>query len=394
MSYYEYHVAKRYVQFEGALRELSNYISLFGKKALFLTSCGPVRETVERRIREGFSLPAERRMNPRLAEDSPRYNRYFAMQERFDALRKDMEFEFYDLGETPVTEANVRVVADMARTKGFDTVVGIGGGKGQDFARAITHYLPVRVALVPTLAATNASVSTLSVLYTPDGSRLEKYWRMDNAPELVLVDTDLLIRNPVHLFSAGIGDIAATYSEAICNLRMGKTTENLPIFAEKGILLSMDILREQAPLALKALQQGKPDRAFETVVSMIMHNCGPLNMICLTGYAHVLDEMLLFFDRARALPHGLRVGYGVLPMLAFSGAAKAERKAYHDFCKSVGIPTTLAELGLGGLSREEWQTAFDATVGVRESLKSLPYSATREQLVESLFDAEVFANNL
>lgn len=394
MSYYEYHVARRYVQFEGALGELVNYISLFGKKVLFLTSCGPVRETVEQRIRAGFLLPAARSMSPALAEESPRYNRYFAMQERFDALRRDMEFEFYDLDDMPVSEENICRIADMVRMKGFDTVVGIGGGKGQDFARAITHYLPVKVALVPTLAATNASISTLSVLYTPDGIHIDKYWRMDNAPELVLVDTELLIHNPPGMFSAGIGDIAATYCEAICSLRLGSMTDHLPVFAEEGIALSMDILRKQAPLALEALKRGKPDRAFETVVSMIMHNCGPLNMICLTGYAHVLDEMLLFFDRAHAMPHGLRVGYGVLPMLAFAGAGDEERRSYFEFCKSIGIPTTLAELGLEGLRRSDWQRAYDATVGISGSLKSLPYAAAPEQFLDSVFDAENFARSL
>ena len=183
MSYYEFHVARRYVQFEGALREFGNYASLVGQKLLILTACDPVREMVESRIREGLSLPAAACMNPALAQASPRYARYVPMAEQFDCRRRDMRFQFYDLGERPVSEENVRQVAEMARAGGFDTIVGVGGGKGQDFARAVTHFLPVKVILVPTLCATNASISTLSVLYTPDGKQIQQYWRMDNAPD-------------------------------------------------------------------------------------------------------------------------------------------------------------------------------------------------------------------
>ena len=163
MSYIEYHVARRYVQFEGALRELANYASLIGRKVLILTACAPVTEQVVAKIREGIDAPAAKWMNPQLAADSPRYARYMPMTDRFDALRREMEFEFYDIDDPVVAEENIRRVAEYVQARGIDTVVGVGGGKGQDFARALTHFVPVKVILVPTLAATNASISTLSV---------------------------------------------------------------------------------------------------------------------------------------------------------------------------------------------------------------------------------------
>ena len=91
MSYIEYHVARRYVQFEGALRELANYASLIGRKVLILTACAPVTEQVVAKIREGIDAPAAKWMNPQLAADSPRYARYMPMTDRFDALRREME---------------------------------------------------------------------------------------------------------------------------------------------------------------------------------------------------------------------------------------------------------------------------------------------------------------
>ena len=390
MSYYEYHVARRYVQFEGALHELANYASLVGRRVLILTACDPVTEQIKQKIQEGIDRPAAAWMNERLASESVRYARYVPMAERMDALRSEMSFSFRDIAQLPITRENVRMLAEQVQAQGFDTVVGVGGGKGQDFARALTHFLPVKVILVPTLAATNASISTLSVIYTPDG-RIDQYWRMDNAPELVLADTEVLIQNPPPVLSAGIGDIMSTYYEALCNFRITGRTDVVPEFSLRGVQTSIEIMKEQAPLALKAVEAHEITPAFENVLSMILHNCGPLGMICTTGYAHILDEMFLYFEASHRIPHGLRVGYATIPMLCRQGADEAEIREYIDFCRASGIPTTLAALGLEGLSRDEWQQAFDATLGCSQNHLSLPFSTTFDDLYDSLMQAQRFS---
>ena len=392
MSYYEYHVARRYVQFEGALKELANYATLVGRRILFLTACDPVREQVVAQIQSGMAMPARECMNERLVKESQRYARYLSMSEQFDRERAVSEYEFFDLGETVVSEENIIKVARYAGEHHFDTVVGIGGGKAQDFARAITHILPVHVILVPTLCATNASISTLSVLYSPDGARIQQYWRMDNAPDLVLVDTDLLVRNPPRMLAAGIGDITATYYEALCNLRMSGKTASIPVYAEEGIRLAIRVMREHAPAAMEAIRARKINRSFETVLSMIMHNPGPLGMICLTGYAHMIDEMLLYFKQAHATPHGLRVGYATLAMLTAQNAEKQEMKEYLHFCRSVGIPVSLEALGLHGISMDEWKKAYDATLGISGNARSLPFQTSAESMISSIFEAERFVS--
>lgn len=390
MSYYEYHVARRYVQFEGALHELANYASLVGRRVLILTACDPVTEQIKQKIQEGIDRPAAAWMNERLARESVRYARYVPMAERMDALRSEMSFSFRDIAQLPITRENVRMLAEQVQAQGFDTVVGVGGGKGQDFARALTHFLPVKVILVPTLAATNASISTLSVIYTPDG-RIDQYWRMDNAPELVLADTEVLIQNPPAVLSAGIGDIMSTYYEALCNFRITGRTDVVPEFSLRGVQTSIEIMREQAPLALKAVEAHEITPAFENVLSMILHNCGPLGMICTTGYAHILDEMFLYFEASHRIPHGLRVGYATIPMLCRRGADEAEIREYIDFCRASGIPTTLGALGLEGKSRDEWQQAFDATLGCSQNHRSLPFPTTFDDLYDSLVQAQRFS---
>lgn len=389
MSYYEYHVARRYVQFEGALREFANYASLVGKKILILTACDPVTEQIWQKLLEGAEHPASTWMNERLAKESVRYARYLSMTDRMDEMRGDMALSFYDVCDRPITWENVRKVAEYVREQGFDTVVGVGGGKGQDFARALTHFAQVKVILIPTLAATNASISTLSVLYTPDG-KIDRYLRMDNAPELVLVDTEILVQNPPRVLSAGIGDIMSTYYEALCNFRITGKTDIVPAFALHGVRTSIEIMKELGPSALQAVEKHEITPAFENVLSMIMHNCGPLGMICTTGYAHILDEMFLYFDAVHAVPHGLRVGFATLPMLLYQGADAAEIDQYVAFCKSVGIPTTLKELGLANISCGEWRSAFNATLERSGNHLSLPFAVTADDLIDSLEKARAY----
>ncbi len=387
MSYYEFHVARRYVQFGGALRELANYLTLVGKNILLITACDPVRDEVVERIKEGIKLPAAQVMDPGLAALSPRYARYLPMADQFDRCRGEMTFDFYDFGDGQVTEENIRRVGQYVLQGGFDTVVGIGGGKGQDLARALTQVAPVKTVLVPTLCATNASISTLSVLYTPDG-HIDRYWRMDNAPDLVLVDTDLLVRNPPRALAAGIGDITATYYEAQCNLRLSGKTDHIPAYSAEGIALNIRLMRTHAPAAMAAIRARKADPAFETVLSMIMHNPGPLGMICLTGYAHIIDEVFLYFNKAHLTPHGLRVGFAVIAMLLFEGAGQDEIREYVAFCRAVGIPVSLKELGLDRISREQWLEAYDATAGSSGSIRGLPFEVDGPRIVQSILDAD------
>ncbi len=178
-----------------------------------------------------------------------------------------------------------------------------------DIARGITRFTPAHVILVPTLAATNATISTLSVIYSDDGSVIEDYWRMDNAPDLTLVDTDILLRNSPQALTAGIADITRTYLEGLCNLELGNIRSEYPVFSYEGLQLALQIMHRCAPGAIQAVRNGQLNPDFENILSMIMHNCGPLWTACSMGLAHALDEVLLYFPQTHKQPHGLRVGF-------------------------------------------------------------------------------------
>ena len=83
-----------------------------------------------------------------------------------------MQAELPDLGLTPVIEAFggecskaeiVRLV-DLANNHPFAAVVGAGGGKASDTARAVANELELPVVITPSLASTDSPCSARSVL--------------------------------------------------------------------------------------------------------------------------------------------------------------------------------------------------------------------------------------
>ena len=114
-------------------------------------------------------------------------------------------------GEASDNEIN-RVVS-LAKEEDCDLVIGLGGGKTIDSAKAIADLLQSSVVIAPTIASTDAPVSALSVIYTDEGA-FERYIFYSKNPELVLVDSKVISQAPKRLLASGIADGLATWVEA------------------------------------------------------------------------------------------------------------------------------------------------------------------------------------
>jgi Glycerol dehydrogenase and related enzymes len=392
MSYYDFQTVPRYIQCENVLREFKRLTYGLGKKFLILTACGPITDLVKQEIIESLESTMVSRYNEAFALQNHKYSSAKAKAEEYDEENQKIDYSFVDYEKIPLTRDTAKGLADDIEKQGFDVVVGIGGGKALDFVRAARHYTPIKMVLVPTVAATNASATNLCVIYNAEGTEITDHWALRECQELVLADPKLLIGAPARTLSAGIGDTISTYFEA---LNAAKRTGNKGYYAASTwayIEASIELLYQYGPEAYQSAKSGNVSPAYEAVVSLILHSVGPIRAGCVSGVGHIIDEGLLSLPPCKKRMHGELVGYGVLPMMLFDEEPKEKIERYIKFCIAVGIPVCFEDLGISGITESELEKAFDVAVN-GTMIRSFPYLITRDELVQMTLKAETFVTS-
>ena len=98
----------------------------------------------------------------------------------------------------------------IARENHIEVIAAIGGGSAIDTAKATAYYEGLPVVVIPTVCATDAPCTGLSVIYHDDGS-FSNYIFYPKNPDAVIVDTAIIAKSPVRFLVAGMGDALGTY---------------------------------------------------------------------------------------------------------------------------------------------------------------------------------------
>ena len=144
----------RYVQGPGELSRQGRYLSWLGCAAYVLFDQG-TEDRLCRQIVDGF-------------------------------LDDDLSEPFFKIYNGPCTEEAVAEMAKEAQAEYCDMVVGIGGGKMLDIAKAVAFYAELPLCVCPTAASMDGPCSAISVLYHEDGS-FDRYVMLEKNPDLVVV---------------------------------------------------------------------------------------------------------------------------------------------------------------------------------------------------------------
>jgi glycerol dehydrogenase len=143
----------RYVQGAGAIAEIGIHAARIGTKALFtggktaLNVCGS------------------------MVEASLKDNKVGCRKEVFNGECSDKE---------------IGRLVSVAKVNSADLVIAAGGGKVIDTGKAIGHEMKIPVIIVPTIAATDAPCSALSVIYSEHGV-FERYLVLPKNPDCVQI---------------------------------------------------------------------------------------------------------------------------------------------------------------------------------------------------------------
>lgn len=347
----------RYIQGKGEIKKLSSYAGNYGKKICILTSESG-RKRVEPAILEG----------------------------KGDA---DLQLIFKNFnGECSMTEIN-RLIGEC-KEAGCDTIVGIGGGKIHDTAKAVAYYMGLPVVIVPTIASTDAPCSALSVIYSDEGV-FEKYLFLPASPNLVLVDTDIVCKAPARLLVSGMGDALATYFEARACQRSnagncvgGKITLAAMALAK----LCYETLLESGVGAYLAVQAKACTKAVEHVIEANTYLSGiGFESGGLAG-AHAIHNGLTAIPETHAFYHGEKVAFGTLVQLVLENADMEEIETVLDFCMEVGLPTTLADLGIKEVNPDQIMEVAKLACSENDTLGNMPFEVTPEDVYAAIMGAD------
>lgn len=288
---------------------------------------------------------------------------------------------------------NLKVIpflTDQATEPDFaalDFVIAFGGGKAIDQGKSLALRQGLACIVIPTAASTDAATSRISVEYEVNG-KFSHYQAYPKSPDLVLVDTALLIQSPVHFLSSGIADGLSTFIEArtVFENEGRNTLNRRPTLAALALAEKCrDVLFADGAEALAANRDGNVNSAFERVVeattllSGLGFESGGLSI------AHALHNALLslWSDEIDA-SHGQIIAVTTLIHLATEHRTPEEYHRYAVFFKELGLPTTLGELGLPVKSEAELNELCQLAFAKEDGVKKSNLVITTEQLLAAL----------
>jgi len=333
MSIKVFKTPPRYVQGPGALQQLGDHLADIGvSKPLIMASPSAMKackETIE------TSLKA-----------------------------RDMECDFTEFHRISSMK-EINRVKELCLGGKNDAVVSCGGGSAMDTGRAAAGgegftAVPyemhecfgagVKCVQVPTVAASDASTAALSMIYAEDGN-WENILILKKNPDLVLADTEIIARAPVRTLVAGMGDALATRFETAVSHRTATPSfaGGLATHTARQLSnLAYELLSTNGTQAIVESEANIPGPALEAVVeaNILLSGLGfeSGGLAAAHSVATAFSHQFQIFDPVPY--HGELVAFCTLAQLILEAAESETLQEVYYFCQSVGLPTTLEELGL------------------------------------------------
>ncbi|MDT8903151.1 glycerol dehydrogenase [Anaeroselena agilis] len=288
------------------------------------------------------------------------------------------------------TKQEVERLRSLVKNHQSDLIVGLGGGKAIDTAKAVAYHEKTPVVIVPTVASCDAPTSSVVIFYNEDGAFQEALLTRRN-PNLVLVDTRIIANAPVRLLVAGMGDALATYFEArTCvqahrrNLAGGTFTLASYALAE---LCYRTLLSDGLPAVL-AVQSKVVTKALDNVIeaNTLLSGIGFESNGVAT--AHAIYDGFTVIPGARRMYHGEWVAFGTVVQLVLENRPRQELDEVLGFCRSVGLPTTLKDLGMENIGRDQLLQVAQAATAPKESIHNEPFPVTPDDVVAAILVAD------
>jgi len=353
----------KYVQGENEILNLGYFVKIYGKSSLLIASKDDVA-----------------RVRKQLDETASKYGVSF------------VESNFG--GEC--SRGEVERLMGVAKENKCDSVIGLGGGKAIDAAKAVAQG--DNLIIVPTIAATDAPTSHSCVLYHDDGA-FDDYSYYKQSPDVVLVDTTIIANAPARFLVSGMGDALATYFEQRataasysnvnaglpCGAREGFAAPAKGTNASKALAeMCYQLLLSDGVSAKLACENNTVNQALENIVETNILLSGLGFESGGLAAAHAIHNGLTVLEPTHNFFHGEKVAFGTLAQLALENAPMEEIDEVLEFCVSIGLPVCLEDLGVKEISEAQLLEVAEKSCLPEESIHAMPFPVTVPDVIAAV----------
>ena len=284
------------------------------------------------------------------------------------------------------TYENGDALIAMDTVKNADIIFGVGGGRACDTCKYVADKLDKPLFTFPTVASNCASVTSICVMYYPDGSFREYYY--PKLADYTFINTAIIADSPETLLWAGIGDALSKEFEAVFSSK----DDTLAHTALMGVQLSRVCT---APLvdfgveSMEAIKAKKSNDALKEVTLDIIISTGIVsNMTTHTpdyyynsSLAHCVYYGSTVTKKGHQHLHGEVVSLGVLCLLTYEKNFE-ERDRLMAFNAAMGLPVCFDDVEI---TEDEFEAMTDKAETTTE-WEFRPKDVTREKFIQCMKD--------
>jgi len=304
---------------------------------------------------------------------------------RFDVTTRPFEGE--------CTEAAIaRICVDADR---HDVLLGVGGGKALDAAKAAAALARIPCITLPTSAATCAAYTPLSILHREDGAYVESR-RLRVPVFAMIVDPDLIVSAPPRLLAAGIVDGLARALDTLLAAQIDVPTTAAAVSVAVSRAILEDGLLRLGTQALADNARGKPTDTFMRVVEACIVGAGLAGE---TGarffgrsFSHSVGYALSHVVDPNVVLHGEAVGLGVLVHCALDSRSPIPFDRMVDLFAEWDVPASFAALGVSAPDASLVPLA-DRALAYLDVERAVPFPIEVGDLLREMRRIEATANS-
>ena len=313
-----------------------------------------------------------------------------AGKERLHKNLAESELELIDtvLFGKDCTYHRIHQLAAYARKIDADMIFGMGGGKALDTAKGAAWEANLPVFTFPTIAATCAATTALSVVYQDDGN-FDSFYYFDHPAAHCFIDLTIIAQAPLCYLRAGMGDTIGKFFECHFAARGDKLAHHSALGREISNMCYEPLL-EYGEQALSDCLSHRVSTALEQTVLANIISTGLVSLLVLDEYncaiAHsVYYGLVLLPGFEETWLHGNVVAYGVLVQLAVDQKLE-EAKKVKRFLQKLQIPTTLQEMKIP-VNRDYLKDVLTETVSGPD-MEHIPYPVTEDMIYRAIEEIE------